>query len=144
MFGLTPYSRRDGDLSFFNPFRELEDMERNFFSLGASSHFRTDIRDTGKEFVLETDLPGFDRENISLDIKDGCLTVSASRTEKKEEKSESTYLRRERSFGSYARSFDLTGIDEEKISATFKDGVLEVVLPKKEEKDEISRKIDIH
>ena len=88
MFGLTPYSRRDSDLSFFNPFKELEDMERSFFSIGALPNFRTDIRDNGKAYVLETDLPGFDRENISIDVKDGCLTVSASRTEKKEDKND--------------------------------------------------------
>ncbi len=144
MFGLTPYERRNG-IGYYNPFKELEDFEKKFFSNGmAVSNFKTDIRDDGKNYILESDLPGFEKGDINIDISDGVLTISAEHKTSSEKKDkEGNYIRRERSYGSYSRSFDVSGIDENAISASFNNGVLELKLPKLEEKKEEPRKIEI-
>lgn len=145
MFGLTPYERRNNDLMFFSPFKELEDMEKRFFGDRMPVNFKTDIRDTGKEFVLEAELPGFDKSDIGIDVKDGYLTITATHSEENDEKDKKgNYLRRERSYGSMTRSFDVSEIEENAITASFNNGVLELILPKKEDKAEVSRKIEIN
>ena len=111
MFGLTPYERRNNDLMFFSPFKELEDMEKRFFGDRIPVNFKTDIRDTGKEFVLEAELPGFDKSDIGIDVKDGYLTITATHSEENDEKDKKgNYVYRERSFGTYSRSFDISGV----------------------------------
>lgn len=143
MFGLTPYERRNS-VGYYDPFKEIEDFERSFFSPRTFDAFRTDIRDEGDKFVLEAELPGFEKEDIGVDVKDGTLTISAehhSSDEKKDNKG--NYIRRERSYGSFSRSFDVTNIDESSIEASFKNGVLELTLPKKGEQEEPVRKIEI-
>ena len=128
MFGMIPFERNDDN--FFDLF---DNFERKFFgnSSAALPDFRTDIRDAGDRFVLEAELPGFQKEDIKLDVKDGILTISAQHDEHKEEKDEKgSYIRRERRYGSFSRSFDVTGVDEEHITASYNNGVLELNLPK--------------
>mgnify|MGYP005767466277 FL=1 len=128
MFGMIPFSRNDDN--FFDIF---DNFERKFFgnSNAVLPDFRTDIRDAGDRFVLEAELPGFNKEDIHLDVKDGILTIFAQHDENKEEKDDKGgYIRRERRFGSFSRSFDITGIDESHISASYNNGVLELNLPK--------------
>ncbi|MCI9512776.1 MAG: Hsp20/alpha crystallin family protein [Oscillospiraceae bacterium] len=127
MFGMIPFERHENNL-----FDAFDNFERNFFGNTSSAvTFRTDIRDEGDKFVLEAELPGFRKEDIQLHLKDGILTVSAQRTASSEEKDQrGNYIRRERRFGSFARSFDVAGIDEESISAAYQDGILELTLPK--------------
>ena len=128
MFGMLPFERNDNN--FFDIF---DDFERKFF--GSSNAqvpaFRTDIRDAGDKFILEAELPGFNKEDIKLDLKDGILTISAQHDENKDEKDDKgSYIRRERRYGSFTRSFDVTGVDEEHITASYNNGVLELNLPK--------------
>ena len=128
MFGMIPFERNDDN--FFDLF---DNFERKFFgnSSAALPDFRTDIRDAGDHFVLEAELPGFSKEDIKLDVKDGILTISAQHSENKDEKDDKgSYIRRERRFGSFTRSFDVTGVDEEHITASYNNGVLELSLPK--------------
>ena len=128
MFGMLPFERNDDNL-----FDTFDNFTRNFFrsnnaNLPAS---RTDIREAGDKFVLEAELPGFNKEDIKLDVKDGILTITAEHSENKDEKDEKgTYIRRERRYGSFTRSFDITGIDESGITAAYNNGVLELNLPK--------------
>ena len=124
MFGMIPFERNDGMFDLFDNF------ERSFFGSSGKSlpDFRTDIRDTGDAFVLEAELPGFDKEDIKLDLKDGLLTITASHKEETEEKRDS-YIRRERKYGSFSRAFDVSGIDEEHICAAYQNGVLARTLP---------------
>lgn len=125
MFGMIPFERNDGMFDLFDNF------ERSFFGSSGKSlpDFRTDIRDTGDAFVLEAELPGFDKEDIKLDLKDGLLTITATHKEETEDKRDS-YIRRERKYGSFSRAFDVSGIDEEHISAAYQNGVLALTLPK--------------
>ena len=128
MFGMIPFERSNDN--FFDLF---DNFERKFFgnSSAALPDFRTDIRDAGDRFVLEAELPGFSKEDIKLDVKDGILTISAQHSENKDEKDDKgSYIRRERRFGSFTRSFDVTGVDEEHITASYNNGVLELNLPK--------------
>ena len=139
MFGMIPFDRRDSSL-----FDMLDNFERNFFgtSSNTASSFRTDIRDEGDKFVLEAELPGFKKEDIKLDLKDGVLTISAQHNSESEEKKDS-YVRRERRYGSFSRSFDVSGIQEDHISAAYNNGVLELTLPKAQPVVPASRQIEI-
>ena len=128
MFGMLPFDRSDN-----NVFDTFDNFARDFFRRSNTDlpAFRTDIRDTGDSYVLEAELPGFRKEDISLDLKEGILTITATHSESSEQKDgEGSYIRRERRFGSFARSFDVAGIDEESISAAYQDGILELTLPK--------------
>ncbi|MEG0755906.1 MAG: Hsp20/alpha crystallin family protein [Oscillospiraceae bacterium] len=128
MFGMLPFERHDDN--FFDLF---DNFERKFFgnTTAALPDFRTDIRDTDDKYVLEAELPGFQKEDITLNIKEGVLTIHAEHSENKDEKDDKgNYLRRERRYGSFSRSFDITGIDEAGITAGYNNGVLELTLPK--------------
>ena len=74
MFELTPYERRH-QRALFNPFRDMENFEKNFWGDMAATDFKTDIKDNGKEYVLEAELPGFKKEDIHVDIEDGYMTI---------------------------------------------------------------------
>ena len=103
-----------------------------------------DIQEDGDNFVLEADLPGFKKEDIHVDVADDRLTVSAERHSNYEDKDKKgNYLRCERSYGSYARSFDISGIDAAGIKAAYADGVLRVTLPKQKEVPASSRRLEI-
>ena len=128
MFGMIPFEYRDHNL--FNAF---DNFERSFF--GNSNvdlpAFRTDIRDAGDKYLLDAELPGFNKEDISLDIKDGILTITAEHNESNDQKDDKgNYIRRERRYGSFRRSFDISSIDENTISASYQNGILELSLPK--------------
>ncbi|MCD8357229.1 MAG: Hsp20/alpha crystallin family protein [Clostridia bacterium] len=139
MFGMVPFEYRDRNL-----FDVFDNFERSFFKNSSVDlpAFRTDIRDTGDKYVLEAELPGFSKEDISLDLKDGILTISAEHSESNDQKDENgSYIRRERRYGSFRRSFDVAGIDENSISAAYNNGVLELSLPKAQQIIPESRKI---
>ena len=134
MFELTPYERRH-QRALFNPFRDMENFEKNFWGDMAATDFKTDIKDNGKEYVLEAELPGFKKEDIHVDIEDGYMTISAERsneTEKKDDKG--NYIHRERYSGSCSRRFYVGDISEADIKASFKDGTLHLEIPKEEPK----------
>jgi HSP20 family protein len=92
-----------------------------------------DIYETDGEIVVQAELPGMDRKDISLHLENNVLTIRGDRQFKKETK-EDNYHRIERSYGAFSRSFSIpTTVDEDKIRADYKDGVLKVALPKKEQ-----------
>lgn len=103
---------------------------------------RTDIVEKEDCFLLQAELPGFCKEEISIDIEDGCLTIRAVHNDA-EEKTKHPFIRRERHSGAYERSFDLTGIEEDAITASYRHGILGLTLPKRGAKKPESRRIDI-
>ena len=126
MFGMLPFDRTD--FNVFDPFDSFAFFRRSNTDLPA---FRTDIRDLGESYVLEAELPGFRKEDIELELKDGILTVSARHDDTRETKDDQgNYIRRERRYGSFSRSFDVTGIEEGAITAKYENGVLCLDLPK--------------
>ena len=142
MFELIPFDRSMRSASF-DPFRMLDEMDRRFFANApAVTAFRTDVIDNGDSFKLECELPGFKKEDIKIDIENDCLTISAERkVENKGEKD--NYIKRERMYGSFSRSFDVSGINVEGIEAAYNDGVLDVTLPKKAAEIPASRRLEI-
>ena len=143
MFELIPFDRHIRSAASFDPFRMLDEMDRHFVTNApAVSAFRTDVIDTGDTFKLESELPGFRKEDIKIDIENDCLTISAERkADSKEEKD--NYVKRERFYGSFSRSFDVSGINVDGIEAAYNDGVLTVKLPKKSAEIPASRRLEI-
>ena len=121
-FGRGPLSNRDRDL-----FDYFDKMDRAFFR-GFEKEFspcRTDVLDQGGHYLLQAELPGFQKEDIKLSIEHNMLTISAEHREDKE-----SFVRRERHYGAFSRSFDLDGIDVQGIDAKYENGILELKLPK--------------
>ena len=102
-----------------------------------------DIFETADSIVLKAELPGVTRENIDIQVRDNALTLKGERRFEREVKDEN-YLRIERSYGAFQRGFNLPAmIQQDKIKAVFKDGVLEVTLPKAEEAKPKQVKIEV-
>ena len=143
MFELIPFDRHSRNMAGFDPFRMLNEMDRRFFTgVPSVSVFNTDVIDTGDAFKLECELPGFKKEDIRIDIENDCLTISAERSsDDKDEKD--NYVKRERFYGSFTRSFDVSGINVDNIEAGYSDGVLTVTLPKKAAEVPASRRLEI-
>ena len=92
-----------------------------------------DIYETDKAIILKAELPGIKKEDVSVEIKDNVLTLRGERVEDKEIK-EGSYFRKERCFGTFSRAFNLQHrVQPDKIKAKFKDGILEIEIPKPEE-----------
>lgn len=106
------------------------------------SPMRTDVKETEAAYELDIDLPGFKKEDVKAHLEDGYLTINASNETSNEEKNEEgKFIRRERHVGSCSRSFyvgDL--VTEEDIKAKFEDGILKLVVPKKEPEPAIEEK----
>ena len=142
MFGLTPYRKNQNGVTY-DPFREMRDVERRlfgdpfdgFFTGRELATFRTDVRDQGDKYLVECDLPGFAKEDIHLDIEGDTLTIKAERHSEYEDKEKQEgYLRCERTYGEYSRSFDVSEIERDGIKAKLDNGVLTLTLPKKQSK----------
>ncbi|MGN0599128.1 MAG: Hsp20/alpha crystallin family protein [Oscillospiraceae bacterium] len=139
MYGITPFEKKTYDL--FNAFHDFED---NFFGGTALSSCRTDIKDEGDKFVLEAELPGFEKNDIKLDLDGDNLVITAEHSTVNEEKdNDGKYIRRERSYGSYQRSFDVSAVDTDRIDAEYKNGVLILDLPKKSPETPVTRRLEI-
>ena len=136
MFELTPFMKKQMS---YDPFKELEEMEKQLFR-SSTTAFRTDIRDTGDNYVLEAELPGFKKEDIDIQLENNILTVTAGHKEEEESK-DNGYIRRERRVGYYTRSFDVSDIDTDNITAACENGILTMTLPKKKQPESSSRKI---
>ena len=107
MYTMTPFEKKHFDL--LNAFH---DFENDFFAGTGWSTCKVDVRDEGDKFVMEAELPGFEKEDIHLDVQGDCLKLSAEHhTDSEDKDDKKKYIRKERSEVSYQRSFDLTGID---------------------------------
>jgi len=144
MFELIPFERRGRSLAAFDPFRELAEFERRFWGNTPSvGSFRTDVTDTGEGYRLEAELPGFKREDIKIDLENERLTISAERSSESSSEDNPNYIKRERYYGAYSRSFDVTGIDTDGITASYNDGILTLDMPKKVKPVPASRRIEL-
>ena len=140
MFELTPFGRNEKNLFHF-----MDNFERSFFgdTFGETfSQFRTDIVDRGDKYLLQAELPGFAKEDIHIDLNGDNLIIRAEHHSQVEEK-EHTFVRRDRRSASYSRSFPMANVKTEGIPASYKPGILELELPKKEETPPPTRQIDI-
>lgn len=126
--------------SLFDDFDDLEraffpvmPVDRSVFGHRASRLMRTDVRETPNSYEFDIDLPGFAKNEVNAVLKDGYLTVSASKAVSHDEKKEGRYIRRERSTGACSRSFYVgDNVTEADIKAKFENGILQISVPKKE------------
>ena len=136
-YAMLPYRNTNNMMRFF------DDFDRGFFApLSACASFSTDISDEGDHYLLEAELPGFDKGDINVSVEGDQLVIHAAHEQETEDKKKN-YLHRERSFGSYTRRFDINGIDVAAISAKYDNGVLALTLPKQPEKQPEGRKISV-
>lgn len=145
---LMPMIWRNNDVcNYRDPFDEMDKMFENIWGTGLESSvsMKTDVIDQGDHYELQAELPGFNKEDINIELKDDVLTISASHSENQEEKDkDGKYIRRERRSASYSRSFTVENLTPEDIDAEYKNGVLSVKLPKKEEvKQEEAKRIEV-
>lgn len=128
--------------SFWNGFGTPSLLRENGGALGAVD-VKIDASEDDKAYHVIAELPGMSEKDVEVTFADNTLTISGEKKEEKEVKEEN-YHRRERTFGSFRRSFTLpTEVDEEKISASFKDGVMTIDLPKSATAQKKSKKITI-
>ena len=139
MFELIPFTRH---VNVYDPFRAFDELQRSFFNERPVLGFRTDVIDTGDAYKLDAELPGFKKEDIDINVENDCLTISVERKVEDEDK-RPNYVKRERVYGAFSRSFDVSGIDVEKIEAAYQDGILTLTMPKKVEVKPASRKLEI-
>jgi HSP20 family protein len=139
MFDLMPFNRKENNL-----FDYFDNFEKNFFGdmTQGISAFRTDVIDDGDNYIVKAELPGFDKNDINIGIEGNNLTISAQRNEENEDKKDN-YIYKERRYGSFARSFDVSNIKSDEITAEYKNGILSLHLPKREEAVPQSHRIEI-
>ena len=118
----------------------LDDIFDNFMQTG-KNEMKCDIFEKEGNYHIEMDIPGFDKKDISIETKDGYLTIIAEK-DNEENVEEKNYIKRERVYGKYSRSFYLGDLDSDNIRAEFTNGTLKIVIPKKEVVEN-KRKIEI-
>ena len=133
-----PLSFFDGWFDDFMPMFSRKEMKE------FNSIMKTDVKETEKDFILDVDLPGFKKEDVNLNLENGYLTISAKREHKVDnEDRKENFVRRERSFGQFSRSFYVGDVEQDEIEAHLENGILTIKLPKEEEKKAKSNRIEI-
>lgn len=119
-----------------------DDMFRDpFFTEGESKLMKTDIKEKKDKYLIDIDLPGYDKEGIKIEIQDGYLTVHAKVNKEEDDNEKGKFVRKERYTGECSRSFYVgDSVKEEDIKAKFKNGTLTIEVPKKEEHKELEEK----
>lgn len=123
------------DSLFDDFFTDITDNKRRPMARPLPGVMKTDIKENDKEYELTIELPGYKKENVNAELKDGYLIINANNEKNEEEKDEKGYIRKERYFGSCSRSFFVgKNLKEEDIKAKFDNGVLTLNVPKEVEK----------
>lgn len=118
-------------------------FDNDFFNaMSNRGNFRADLKETNDSYLVVADLPGVKKGDIDIEFQNDNLVITAKREEAVEDNKES-YVRRERHYGEFRRSFYIDNVDEDKVEAKFEEGVLRIHLPKLTKDDENKRKINI-
>ncbi len=148
MAGLVPFNRRRKDL-MSTGFEDFQNMLDDFFAEDwprprslMKDTFKIDVKEDDNEYMVEAELPGMTKEDVSLSIEDGRLSISVNKEEVKEDQDQKNYIHRERRYTSMQRNIFLAEAADEGITAKLKDGVLMITVPKKVHEDK-SRAIEI-
>jgi HSP20 family protein len=125
-----------GDLARFDPFRDIErffdELDRPLGMSEQSRSMRMDVHETDQAYTVRAEMPGYEKEDINVSIDGNTVTIRAKRDEQQQQPQEGTLMRSERFHGEQYRSFTLPQeVDDQQASATCKNGVLELTLPKK-------------
>lgn len=152
MFGMVPF-RKNNNNGLMRRGDFFDKMFDNFFSddffapaqLNNISNFNVDVKEEENDYIVAADLPGVKKENIALEYDNNYLTIAAKREDVAQSKDDNNnFVRRERIYGEMRRSFYADNIDEANIDASFNNGVLKIVLPKKVKGKQSTKRIDIH
>jgi HSP20 family protein len=131
-----------GDGFWRRPFRPVGGTEKALAQKFAATP-AVDVAETDKAYEITAELPGIDQKNVEVKVADGGLTIKGEKKEETEEKKKDYYVS-ERRYGSFERYFGLPeGVDAEKIEATFKNGILKIMLPKTAEAQKPAKKIEV-
>ena len=126
---------------FFDGFFRFPSIKNEFKEL--DKLMKTDVREEENGYTLEVEMPGVKKENVNLELNNGYLTIEAKQNSNNDEKDKKgNYIRRERYFGSSARSFYVGDIKEEDIEASHDSGILKIYIPK-EKREETKKRIEI-
>jgi len=151
MFDLVPFRRKNvaGRRGFVSPWEEFDRAFERFFNepLFPSVFFggegmKVDIKETEKEYVVEAEIPGVKKENIKLELDDDVLTIHVEHNEQIEEEGVN-YIRKERKTANFSRSFYVENVNHDEVTARYDNGVLKVVLPKRNKGWKKGKHIDI-
>lgn len=112
----------------------FDDDFDSFFFPTKRNYMKCDIYEKDNVYYIEMDVPGFDKEDIAIEVKDGYLTIKAQKSNEVNEE-EKNYIRKERSYGEYSRTFNIGDADVENIEAKFEKGTLIITMPKKAESE---------
>ena len=143
IFGENLFDDFFGDFPFYYDDRAMKDTEKKLYGRRASHIMKTDIKESDTAYEMDIDLPGFKKDEVSAQLKDGYLTISATKGLDKDEKDKKTgkYIRQERYAGSMSRSFYVgEDISQDEIKAKYENGILQLTIPKKEEKPAVEEK----
>ena len=122
------------DMFGFDFDREFDRMMRPLYGKHSQNMMKTDVRETDNSYELDIDLPGFKKDEITVQLDNGYLSISASKgLDKDEEKKDGKYIRRERYAGAMNRTFYVgDNLTQQDIQAKFEDGILKISVPKKD------------
>ncbi|MGO3048614.1 heat-shock protein [Staphylococcus casei] len=128
-----------------NPSDLFKDFGRQFFEqFPGNTSIKTDVKELDDQYVVEAELPGFEKENITLEFENNLLTIEGKQTtENKSEDDNGQVIHQERSVNDVKRQFTFNNVDENAIKAAYDKGVLNVILPKKTVIDESKTNIQI-
>ena len=121
---------------FDDDFMRMFDGRNPLYGKRGKNLMKTDVRETEDTYEVDVDLPGFKKDEISVDLKDGYLTISAAKGLDKDEKDKKgTYIRQERYAGACSRSFYVGDVEPTDVSARYEDGILRLSVPKQARKE---------
>lgn len=124
------------DKEFEREFQKgLAPVKHQLYGKHAKNLMKTDVKDMDDHYEVDIDLPGFKKDEVNAELKDGYITISASKGLDKDEKDKKTgkYIRQERYVGSMSRSFYVgEDVTQEEVKAKFEDGILQLTIPKKD------------
>ena len=130
IFGENLFDDFFDDVPFFDN-RAENQIEKKLYGRHAHNVMKTDIKETDDNYELIVDLPGFKKDEISIDLSNGYLTIQAAKgLDKDEEDKKGRYIRRERYAGAMSRSFYVGDVKPEEVSAKFENGILTLDVPK--------------
>lgn len=141
MLHVIPFSNK---VDFFNEGSALDRLFDDFFNndfgfCEMNNVMNVDVRENEKEYLISAELPGVNKENISLEYNDNNLTITATRENVINDDRSENYIRRERNYGTFSRSLYLENVDRENIMAKFENGELKIIAPKKKVKNSSNR-----
>lgn len=139
MFDIVPFSRRNSVIPKTSDLFDIEGIFENLFNdrffpsmYKNSSQMKVDIKENDQAYVIEAELPGVQKDEMTIQIDEDRLSISVQKKEQKDEESDN-YIRRERSYSAMTRSFAIANVDIDKANAKFENGLLVIDLPKRQE-----------